>query len=127
MVSKKQITLICHIFLVFQVLRGFKMIRGKFKIVLIKASLLVIVIYTIKTNINYIRKTYCIEKQNLYTQTVLISQSRTERLVHEVDCRRIIEGDELEISYALDVLENGDYNCSSNDVLEITLKTVNCF
>ena len=102
-------------FLIFQVLRGFKMILGKFKIVLIKASLLVIVIYTIKTNINYIRKTYCIQKQNLYTQTVLISQSRTERLVHEVDCRKIIEGDELEISYALDELKNGDYNCSSND------------
>ena len=38
-----------------------------------------------------------------------------KKLVHEVDCRRIIEGDELEIAYALDVLQNGDYICSSND------------
>ena len=77
--------------------------------------MIIIVISTIKSKIDNICKTNGIVKQNRYTQTVLISKSVIERLVHEVDCRRIIEGDESEIAYALDVLRNGDNSCSSND------------
>nr|XP_022304877.1 N-acetyllactosaminide beta-1,6-N-acetylglucosaminyl-transferase-like [Crassostrea virginica] len=91
------------------------MIRRKFKSVLIIAFMIVIVISTIKTNIDNTCKTNRFVKQNLYSQTVLISKSVIERFDREVDCRRIIEGDELEIAYALEVLRNGDYNCSSND------------
>ena len=91
------------------------MVQRRITTFFMSSSFSIILIFTIH-NIVW-RNPHSIVEKSFNKEADLNLQSVRRRLVHDVDCRRIIEGDDTEIFFAAELMKRKEFNFITDDEL----------